>query len=214
MAACSTRVELERLMSDPLRNQKAIRATLNDRTAEAWALLALAEALSLAEPARFKVLKVVARPCLSKKRVASVCGSVSKEPWIQFFAKAGAAPKKAPVAAGSVRAARRSTAPAVKKAASGVAIPLRDAGTVVRSAMAANTAKKAGAGGKKPGKGKKGSADPYLEGVVQCRECLRSYKRIQLPNPRRRVCEDCGGQPESTSVRTISGGSPGLGRRR
>ncbi|HEY9564549.1 MAG TPA: hypothetical protein VIR30_12340 [Nocardioides sp.] len=56
--------------------------------------------------------------------------------------------------------------------------------------------------------------EQYLQSTVRCRECLRMYKRVQLPNPRRHVCEDCGGRAESTSVRTVSGGSPGLGRRR
>lgn len=130
MAACSTRSELERVLGDPLRNQKAIRATLNDRSVEAWALPALADALRSADEARFGVLEVVARPCLSKKRVALVCGSVATEPWIRFFAKGGAATPKVSAAKRSAGTARRREVRAPTRA-----IPLRDAGALVRAGM-------------------------------------------------------------------------------
>ena len=202
------------MLGDPLRNQKAIRATLNDRTAETWAVPTLAEALRSAEDARFAVLKVVTRPCLSKKRVAAVCGSASGEPWARFFRKGATSSPSPPAAERSARATKRAKPTVVKKAASGNAIPLRNAGALVRDGISgrASGSVDPNTGGRK--RKSSTAADPYLEGNVQCRECLRVYKRIQLPNPRRRVCEDCGGQPESSSVRTVSGGSPGLGRRR
>lgn len=213
MAACSTRAEFDRALQRPVDNQKAIRSTLGDRRHERWALLALEDALKMSDPATFSVLKVIARPCVSKKRVAEVRGSAGAEPWSRFFSKSPADPPAASAGpAARTQPVRRRPKAAVKKVAT-QGIPLRDAGALVRSGMARQTAKKA-AGGRKSAKAKKQAVDSYLEGVVQCRECLRSYKRIQLPNPRRRVCENCGGQPESTSVRTVSGGSPGLGRRR
>lgn len=88
-------------------------------------------------------------------------------------------------------------------------MPLRDAGAMVTAAIARGATEKTSAVAKERKK-----LDRYLQVTVQCRECLRPYKRSQLPDPRRHVCEDCGGQAESTTVRTVSGGSPGLGRRR
>ncbi len=51
-------------------------------------------------------------------------------------------------------------------------------------------------------------------GTMICRECLRALSLSAFPNPRVRRCEACGGQESSSSVRTVSGGAPGLGRRR
>lgn len=51
-------------------------------------------------------------------------------------------------------------------------------------------------------------------GTMTCRECLRTKPLGAFPNPKVRRCEACGGQESSTSVRTVSGGAPGLGRRR
>jgi hypothetical protein len=51
-------------------------------------------------------------------------------------------------------------------------------------------------------------------GTMICRECLRTKSLSAFPNPRVRRCEACGGQESSSSVRTVSGGAPGLGRRR
>jgi hypothetical protein len=48
----------------------------------------------------------------------------------------------------------------------------------------------------------------------QCRECLRKRPAKAFPDGRGKVCLDCGGQPRGTSVRTVRGGLPGLGRRR
>lgn len=50
--------------------------------------------------------------------------------------------------------------------------------------------------------------------MKSCRECLKSKPIAAFPNPRRARCLECGGQPEERSVRTVSGGAPGLGRRR
>lgn len=47
----------------------------------------------------------------------------------------------------------------------------------------------------------------------RCRECLKTKPMSAFPNPRRSKCDDCGGQPPSRSIRTVSGGAPGLGRR-
>lgn len=164
-----------------------------------------------ASAAEFSVLKEITRPCVSKKRVTTVCGSVSGGPWDRFF---GSGPSLDSTDVPAKAAGSRPTTNAAKKA-----IPLRDAGHLLRDGMALRAAKLAQEPQKpqnrKAGKAKKKqSFDPWLETTVKCRECLRSYKRLELPNPRRRVCEACGGQPESTSIRTVSGGSPGLGRRR
>lgn len=50
--------------------------------------------------------------------------------------------------------------------------------------------------------------------TLVCRECLRSKPLSDFPNPKSRRCEACGGQARSSSVRTVSGVAPGLGRRR
>ena len=47
----------------------------------------------------------------------------------------------------------------------------------------------------------------------KCRECLR-VKPVKAFPSRAAVCAECGGQPRSKSVRTISGGLPTTGRRR
>lgn len=66
---------------------------------------------------------------------------------------------------------------------------------------------------KQEGKGKKPAKKAKRE-TITCRECLQTKPLSAFPNPRRRRCEDCGGQPQARSVRTVSGGAPGLGRRR
>ena len=50
--------------------------------------------------------------------------------------------------------------------------------------------------------------------TMTCRECLRTKSINAFPDPSRRRCGACGGQPRSRSVRTVSGGAPGLGKRR
>ena len=47
----------------------------------------------------------------------------------------------------------------------------------------------------------------------KCRECLRTKPAKAFPS-RVAVCSQCGGQPRSNTVRTISGGLPTTGRRR
>ena len=66
----------------------------------------------------------------------------------------------------------------------------------------------------KRGKPKSNSASTRQGSVMTCCECLRTKPLKQFPNPRRKRCEACGGQPQSSSVHTVSGGAPGLGRRR
>lgn len=212
MAGCKSRAEFERVLRAPKGNEKLIRATLGDRELEEWALPALGDVLGGASADEFGTLKVIARPCVSKKRVTAVCGPAKDHPWRGFFGRGPAFDATGkPAEAGR---SRRSTSAAKK--ATGQAIPLRDAGrllsdsTVRRAAMAAQQPQNPTGGKAK----KKPTFDPFLETSVTCRECLRTYKRVELPNPRRRVCENCGGQPESKSIRTVSGGSPGLGRRR
>jgi hypothetical protein len=210
VAACPTREELEQALRAPKSNERAIRATLSDRDRDGWALPTLEAALQAAQPAQFRVLKAVARPTVSRKRVKAVCGLSPDGPWTLFFddkssASTTAAQKPAVVSQRVVTPSPKTT---------GKTIPLTEAGELVRQRIARDAEAKR-AQDSKAGKGKKKRApDPFLETVVQCRECLRPYKRVQLPNPKRRICEDCGGQPESKSVRTVSGGSPGLGRRR
>lgn len=94
-------------------------------------------------------------------------------------------------------------------------IPLRDAAVLMPLAQArkdATLAKKAAA---KARRDKKGSTlTSKRPPTKRCRECLRELSPNRFPNPRVPRCEDCGGQPPSKSVRTISGGAPGLGKRR
>lgn len=47
----------------------------------------------------------------------------------------------------------------------------------------------------------------------QCRECLKIKPLSEFPNQRISRCEACGVRPPSRSVRTVSGGAPGLGKR-
>ena len=73
-----------------------------------------------------------------------------------------------------------------------------------------STAKQVGSG-KQPSRQR--SARPP-SGMKTCRECLRTKPISEFPDPSRPRCADCGGVPRSKSVRTVSGGAPGLGRRR
>lgn len=50
--------------------------------------------------------------------------------------------------------------------------------------------------------------------TLTCRECLKTKPISKFPDPARKRCEACGGQPRSRSIQTLSGGLPGLGRRR
>lgn len=214
MAGCETPAEFVRALTSPSRNRKLIRATLGDLTLEDWALPSIDEALRDADDVRFEELRDAARPSLSRKRVRRVCGPSLGAHWDRFFSDEKAAPKPPPAATKPPtkvkrKAPRTSAARSVLQPARTAGVPLRDAGALLEAAIAREAAEKVTAAAKEREK-----IDRYLQATVQCRECLRPYKRAQLPNPRRHVCEDCGGQPESTSVRTVSGGSPGLGRRR
>jgi len=213
VAGCETPAELVRALTSPTRNRKIIRATLENLAVEHWALPAVDEALRDADDARFVLLRDAARPSLSMKRVRRVCGSSVGPHWHRFFSEE-AAPKPLPAATTVPTKAkpkpRRPYAGRTEPKPAGTAgVPLRDAGAMLEAAMAREAEEKASAAAKEHEK-----RDRYLQAKVQCRECLRPFRRDQLPNPRRHVCEDCGGQPESTSIRTVSGGSPGLGRRR
>lgn len=212
MAGCTSRAEFERILRAPKGNEKVIRATLGNREVEEWALPALGGVLGEASAEEFGTLKVITRPSVSKKRVVAVCGPVAGHPWQGFFGRGPAlVASDKPAKSGGSRRPKSAA-----KKATGKAIPLRDAGRLLDEGVVRRAAK-AAQGTKSPTGGKvkkKQTFDPFLETSVTCRECLRSYKRVDLPNPRRRVCENCGGQPESKSIRTVSGGSPGLGRRR
>jgi hypothetical protein len=85
-----------------------------------------------------------------------------------------------------------------------------------RSASPASTAARTGSSQPSSAAAAKAStsARKSPRGTMICRECLRAQPVSAFPNPRARRCEDCGGQEGSSSVRTVSGGSPGLGRRR
>lgn len=94
-------------------------------------------------------------------------------------------------------------------------IALRDAAPLVEVAAArkaAAEAKKVKQRQKRTGKGTTlTSKGPPTK---TCRECLKTFSPDRFPNPRVPRCEDCGGQPPSRRVRTVSGGAPSLGRRR
>ena len=47
----------------------------------------------------------------------------------------------------------------------------------------------------------------------QCPECLREKPAKAFPDGRGKTCLDCGGRVRGTSVPTVRGGLPGLGRR-
>jgi len=209
VAGCETPVEFARALREPAKNRKLIRRTLSDSSRDRWTLPALADALRAADEATFAQLRDAAGPTLSQKRVRRTCGRAAH--WDRFFGE-----QKEPLGRSEPepkRPARQrnTTSPASPRpaTAAGKAVPLRDAGSLMATALEARAAEKDAALQKEAE-----SEARYLKGTVQCRECLRSFTRGQLPNPRRRVCEDCGGRPETTSVLTVSGGSPGLGRRR
>jgi hypothetical protein len=46
-----------------------------------------------------------------------------------------------------------------------------------------------------------------------CSECRKRLPMDAFPNPNRRKCRNCGGQPRQRSVWTESGGLPGSGKR-
>lgn len=62
------------------------------------------------------------------------------------------------------------------------------------------------------GKGRKKSRQSAAP--LQCRECLQAKPAYAFPQGNLRRCLDCGGQDRGVSVRAISGGLPGLGKRR
>lgn len=90
--------------------------------------------------------------------------------------------------------ARSTPTPIRSKHPADVNPPSRTSGSSPTEMSAAN--KKA-----KRGKPRSGSAAARQGSVMTCRECLRTKPLNQFPNPRRKRCEACGGQPQSSSVR-------------
>lgn len=212
MSACGTQAEFERMLKAPAKNEAAIRATLCDRSVETWTLATLGQALRTADEDRFVILVAIARPHVSKKRVARVLGTAAGYPWTHFFRRSPSsrsdARQVAPPAASAdglivSRGSPHATAP-------GRPGPVAQTGSSRQQSVWTEMDAEIAAKRKEEAE----AVDRYLQTKVQCRECLHWYKRAQLPNPRRRVCGDCGGQPRSNSVSTVSGGSPSLGRRR
>jgi hypothetical protein len=66
---------------------------------------------------------------------------------------------------------------------------------------------------KAPKKKRRKSKNTPASTTMTCRECLRAKPLNAFPDPSRRRCADCGGQPPRRSVRTVSGGLPGSKRR-
>jgi hypothetical protein len=95
-----------------------------------------------------------------------------------------------------------------KKAKSARPQPVVDEVTQAAQKAAAEEAKRAR---KRVEREKQKAEDTKLR---RCRECLREKPARAFPDARGKVCLDCGGQPRGRSVRTVSGGLPGLGRQR
>lgn len=111
--------------------------------------------------------------------------------------------------------AAKSRPPSTRDRTTAAPIALRDAAMLmplVQARKEAALAKKAAAKAKTNRKGSTlTSKGPPTK---RCRECLKEMSPSRFPNPRVPRCEDCGGQAPSKSVRTVSGGAPGLGKRR
>ena len=223
--------ELRAALADPVRNDRLLRKLLNNTATDPVTLVVIEAALESADDATHIELVKVIGSGLSQKRVKRHTGPDLGPTWERFFRsrRGDVIRPETTITAGRPSENTRPRAqahPDVRRPVrapgkrTGNAVPLRDAGSVLPQLLAQSKAKKEKAKAKKEGSAaqavevKRKRNKAVAKSTIVCRECLRAKPPSAFPNPKRRRCEDCGGQSSQNSVRTVSGGAPGLGRRR